>query len=181
MEMHDYFIQGLGVKLDDVNHNELSNKWLGNIDLGAPVFENYTLFAPIASTKIRSIPSKFYYDIVDMLSRREGKTVLGFVDVNHKNYINISKYSPHTKDFIALIKYASNVYTCDSSALHIAAGFGVPTECVFNTIPPELRTKYYSNCKSIYVGNKRLEKIQSSEDFQLVKMVENNYREYLYG
>ncbi|MEN1933986.1 hypothetical protein P4909_25425 [Escherichia coli] len=51
MEMHDYFIQGLGVKLDDVNHNELSNKWLGNIDLGAPVFENYTLFAPIASTK----------------------------------------------------------------------------------------------------------------------------------
>ncbi len=101
--------------------------------------------------------------------------------MNHKNYINISKYSPHTKDFIALIKYASNVYTCDSSALHIAAGFGVPTECVFNTIPPELRTKYYSNCKSIYVGNKRLEKIQSSEDFQLVKMVENNYREYLYG
>ncbi|HBV4054026.1 TPA: glycosyltransferase family 9 protein [Klebsiella quasipneumoniae] len=181
MEMHDYFIQGLGVKLDDVNHNELSNKWLGNIDLGAPAFENYTLFAPVASTKIRSIPSKFYYDIVDMLSRLEGKRVLGFVDVNHKNYINISKYSPHTKDFIALIKYASNVYTCDSSALHIAAGFGVPTECVFNTIPPELRTKYYSNCKSIYVGNKRLEKIQSSEDFQLVKMVENNFREYLYG
>lgn len=85
MEMHDYFIQGLGVKLDDVNHNELSNKWLGNIDLGAPVFENYTLFAPIASTKIRSIPSKFYYDIVDMLSRREGDNKLNVIDL-HKRY-----------------------------------------------------------------------------------------------
>ena len=49
MEMHDYFIQGLGVKLDDVNHNELSNKWL-NIDLGAPVLKT-THFCTFASTK----------------------------------------------------------------------------------------------------------------------------------
>lgn len=181
MEMHDYFIQALGLKVDDVNCSELSNKWLGTVDLGAPVFENYTLFAPVASTKIRSIPSIFYYDIVDMLAEREGRKVLGFVNVDHENYVNVAKYSPQTKDFLSLIKYASSIYTCDSSALHIAAGFGVPTECIFNTIPPSLRAKYYKNCKSVYVGNKKIELIQSSEDLNLAKIVENNFREYLYG
>lgn len=181
MEMHDYFIQSLGLKLDDINHDELTNKWLNNIDYGAPIYENYTLFTPLASTKIRSIPSVFYYDIVEMLSNRDGKKVLGFVDVNHKNYLNIAKHITNTKDFMSVIKAASNVYTCDSSALHIAAGFRVPTQCVFNTIPPELRIKYYSNCNPVYVGNSKLEKIQSSEDLSLIKIVENNYREYFYG
>lgn len=181
MEMHDYFIQALGLKRNDVNQDELTNKWLNKIDYGAPIFENYTLFTPLASTKIRSISSIFYYDIVEKLSNRDGKRVLGFVDVNHENYLNISKRVTNTKEFISVIKNASNIYTCDSSALHIAAGFNVPTECVFNTIPPKLRMKYYSNSKSIYVGNQMLEKIQSSDDLKFIKLVEDNFREYLYG
>ncbi|MGM8766072.1 glycosyltransferase family 9 protein [Enterobacter asburiae] len=181
MEMHDFFMKMLGVKESDIIKSVMNNSWLKNVVLNNVLKDDYVLFAPESSAKVRSIPQKYHIQIINELYDEFGVNVCGFVDVEHKNYMNISALSRSTLDFVSIISNAMFLYTCDSSALHIAAGFNVPTRCVFNTIAPQLRDKYYPYCESIYIGNKFLRLIQGSEDERILSLVEEIYRDYFYG
>lgn len=177
-EMHDFFIKNLGVNPDSVCSGIKSNSWLMEVDLEPLVFDDYVLLCPNASTKIRSIPSRFHHQIVSELGRAYGMKVVGFVDVMHDNYTNVSSISRNTTSYMSIIKHAKHVYTCDSSALHIAAGFNVPTTGIFTTIRPVFRSKYYKNCHSIYIGNRLTEGVHNSDDALLLKSINKEFEEF---
>ncbi|APV28423.1 TPA: glycosyltransferase family 9 protein [Klebsiella pneumoniae] len=178
LEMHDFFLKSLGLNYNDFSPEEKSNRWLQEciveeLDLG-----EYVLYCPNASTKIRSIPAKFHHKTISQLTKEYGKNVFGFIDINHENYTNIAATSKNTAAFISIIKNSKYIYTCDSSALHIAAGFNVPSTCIFTTVKPELRSIYYKDCHSIYIGNNLTEGIHNSEDEFLIKLIEKEFEVY---
>lgn len=181
LEMHDFFLESLGVCSDTIDNKIKSNHWLQKTykykSLG-----NYVLFCPYASTPLRSIPRKFHWKIINYLYKRFNSLVVGFSDIDHPKYVNISHLSPSIYHYIGLIARAKYVYTCDSSALHIAAGFDTPTFCIFTSIKPQLRCKYYINCESTYIGNKSIEGMHMSNSdihLQIVNSLFEGYYENL--
>ncbi|AYN25680.1 hypothetical protein D8682_00940 (plasmid) [Buttiauxella sp. 3AFRM03] len=177
MEMHDFFYKYIGLDSTPKVISLLNNSWLKNVPLDNVFLNRYVLFSPLSSTKIRSIPEQFYFDIVDALAKKTGKQVVGFVDVEHPKYRNVLNFSKSTKDFVSIIKNAEYVYTCDSATLHIAAAFNIPTQCIFNTIKPELRVKYYNNIESVYIGDELLTGVQNSDDKYLLEHVKFRFKE----
>ncbi|MGQ6629918.1 glycosyltransferase family 9 protein, partial [Serratia sp. IR-2025] len=151
LEMHDFFLRSLGIEHSQVSACLKINSWLKKAPLENLNLGEYVLFCPYASTKIRSIPKKYHKKIISYLSDKFRVKVLGFSDVNHDNYEDITELSKNTTCFTSIIKNAKHLYTCDSAALHIGAGFRIPTTSIFTTVRPELRSLYYDNCTSIYI------------------------------
>ncbi|WP_343285555.1 glycosyltransferase family 9 protein [Klebsiella pneumoniae] len=178
IEMHDFFLTNLGINPKSINDNIKNNSWLLNTDVPDFDLGEYILFCPNASTKIRSIPSRFHVEIVEELSHEFGIKVLGFNDVDHPNFFNISNISSDTLSFAGIIKHACFLYTCDSSALHLGAGFNIPTRCIFTTVKPELRSLYYTKCESIYIGNNHTAGVHCSEDDYMLEVLNKEFEEF---
>lgn len=177
-EMHDFFLENLGIEPSEVDVSIKSNLWLQSIDYPNLNLDKYVLFCANSSALIRSIPRQYHEIIVDKLSLKFNSDVYGFGEVTHPRYKNIQKLATNTKEFIAIIRNAYYVYTCDSSALHIASGFNIPTTCVFTTIKPELRSKYYNNCESVYLGSSATESIHSTDNEHIMNLVKQAFEEY---
>ncbi|WP_434462218.1 glycosyltransferase family 9 protein [Serratia plymuthica] len=178
LEMHDFFLRNLGLEHNLVPVEFKNNTWIKNSVLEDINLGEYVLFCPHASTKIRSIPQQYHYKIISYLSDTFKIKVLGFSDVCHKNYTNISELSKNTAYFASIIKHSKYLYTCDSAALHIGAGFKIPTTCIFTTVKPEFRSLYYNNCESVYIGNDMTEGIHNSEDITLVNSICKEFEVY---
>ncbi|MCS3430768.1 hypothetical protein [Klebsiella sp. BIGb0407] len=174
------FYKRNGLLISEETKPCLSNTWLNSLAIKKIPVRDYVLFSPSASTSVRIIPHIFHYDIVDMLYKKFYMLIFGFSDIDHPHYMNISKYSSQEIDFVSIIRFAQHVYTCDSSALHISAGFNIPTTCIFSAIDQKLRVKYYKNCDFYFIGDDRLFQIQNSEDEELLKLVEEIFRNYFY-
>ncbi|AHG20667.2 hypothetical protein Z042_14370 [Chania multitudinisentens RB-25] len=177
-EMHDFFLYNLGVNPKEIEDCEKSNYWLKDVELPEVSLGDYVLFCPDASTKIRSIPSRFHQKIVEELSKKHQKKIMGFTDIEHDNYINIKALSKKTENFISIVKNSKYLYTCDSSALHIGAGFEIPTTCIFTTVRPTYRSFYYKNCESYYIGTFETDGIHNSENANLIKLIESKFEEF---
>ncbi|WP_075202182.1 MULTISPECIES: glycosyltransferase family 9 protein [Serratia] len=178
LEMHDFFLRSLGLERDHIPAELKSNSWLKDAPLDDINLSEYTLLCPHASTKIRSIPQQYHKKIISELSDKFKMKVFGFSDVEHENYTNISELSKSTACFASIIKHAKHLYTCDSAALHIGAGFDIPTTCIFTTVKPELRSLYYTHCESVYIGNDETEGIHNSEDITLVNSISKEFEVY---
>lgn len=178
LEMHDFFLRNLGIEHKHVSASLKINSWLNTAPIEDINLGEYVLFCPYASTKIRSIPSKYHKKIISHLSDKFKVKVLGFSDINHDNYTNITLLSKNTTYFTSIIKNAKHLYTCDSAALHIGAGFKTPTTCIFTTVKPELRSLYYDNCTSIYIGNNKTEGIHNSENVFLLDLISKEFEDY---
>jgi ADP-heptose:LPS heptosyltransferase len=85
----------------------------------------------------------------------------------------------NTADFIKAIAHAQHVYTCDSSALHVASGYDIPTTCIFTAINPVLRSRYYKNCKSIYIGDEITQNLHESEDPAIIEHVVSRFEAFM--
>lgn len=175
MEMHDFFLHILGVSPQDIENKDKSNQWLSHV-FPAENPKGYVLFCPDSSTPLRAIPARFHQTIIERLYDRFHLPVLGFSDAKHPHYQKV--ICRNTPDFIAMIKHANYVYTCDSSAVHIAAGYGIPTTCILTSILPQYRTLYYSNCNSIYLGNNKTEKLHETHNKAILDSVEHAYDDY---
>lgn len=179
MEMHDFFLKNIGI-----NYKKTPNIWKKNhwLQRAIPKHKNekynYAIFCPNASTVLRSIPEKHHYQIVEHLHRTLKLPVVGFSDVQHPAFSNVMAKCRNTYDFIKIIAQSSYVYTCDSSALHIAAGYDIPTTCIFTAIRPELRSKYYTYCESIYIGDALTERLHESECPIIIDHIHKKYEEY---
>ncbi|AIR66606.1 glycosyltransferase family 9 protein [Cedecea neteri] len=181
LEMHDFFLRHLGIAPESVSEEIKTNRWLrdGMPEQVSPLAGRYVLFNHRASTPLRDIPAAVLVEFVTHIYQQHGLPVAGFGKIDHPQFIDLSSRSRNTADFIAIIRHASKVYTCDSSALHIAAAFEVPTTAYFNAIKPALRAAYYPLCKSVDLGTERSVLLHQSEDSELLKEIENNYRRYL--
>jgi hypothetical protein len=178
LPMIDFFLDAMGIGADEVPAIDKCNHWLQELILQRPpaIKGDYVLLCPIASTPVRSIPAFMRQEIVEALWQRYRLPVAGFGDVDHMLYTDIASRAPDTADFLAWIKHAAYLVTPDTAAVHIAAGFDIPTTAFFTTIAPDLRVRDYLFCKSVSLPVPELEGIQASNQASDVERVERAYR-----
>lgn len=164
--MIDFFLDALGIEPTAIPSSHKRNGWLQTLPQapgrspGHPAA--YALFSPAASTPLRAIPTPYWTRLVDSIDRAYGLPVLGFGRVEHPAYTDISDASRTTADFIGWVRDAAFVMTGDSAALHVAAGFDVPTTAFFSSVGPGLRARDYPLCDSIAIDVPSLRGLQAS-------------------
>ncbi|MBJ2078328.1 glycosyltransferase family 9 protein [Serratia ureilytica] len=177
LEMHDFFMKTIGLDYNSIDEDWKRNTWLKRA-IPQNKKSKYILFCPYASTKLRSIPEKHHDKIVTMLYEKFRLPVYGFGISNHSKYFNVTSMCKSTRQYIEMIANSSYLYTCDSSALHVAAGYNIPTFCIFTSIQPELRSKYYNNCTSVYIGSEKVNGMHESNNPTLIQYIEKKFESY---
>ncbi|SAL38882.1 glycosyltransferase family 9 protein [Caballeronia humi] len=181
LPMVDFFLWALGVPPSDVPSADKRNRWLQALPLVAHEREPYVLFCPNATTPVRSIPPSMHAELIERLWREFGLPVAGFGAVDHPHYTDVTPLAPDTADFVAWIRHARYLVTSDTAALHIAAGFDVPTTAFFTTIPPSMRARDYTNCRAVSVPLPGLDGIQASSRATDLAALERAYAMLLAG
>lgn len=176
LPMVDFFAQGLGVAPDALPAPAKANRWLGALPLPcvpAPwTHRDYVLLCQQASTRLRSMPATLAAAMVDRIWHQYRMPVLGFQPVAHPRYRDISAESPDLDHFMAWVRDACVVVAADSSAIHIAAGFDVPTLAIFTSIDPALRTRDYPHCRAVDARTDLTDGLHASEDPVLLLAVQ---------
>jgi len=166
--MVDFFIRGVGIALDEVPESAKANRWLSRISvLPAPApwaDRDYVLFCDQASTPLRTVPAAQASAMVDRIWQRYRLPVLGFHPIAHPHYHDISAQSRDLDEFMAWIKGARGVIGTDSSAIHLAAGFDVPTLAVFVSMDPQLRARDYPHCRVLDLRTALTDGLHESSD-----------------
>lgn len=182
--MIDFFLKALGVNPQEIATKHKSNGWLKTLDLpNLPlewINQNYILFCPTASTPIRSIPSAIQNIFIDTLWDKYKLPILGFETIEHPHYTNIQHLSPNTEHFLAWVKHARFLLSCDTAAVHIAAGFDVPTTAIFSTISAQLRVRDYPLCNAITLDLPQFRNVHHSNKIEDLVLLENTYHK-LFG
>jgi ADP-heptose:LPS heptosyltransferase len=181
LEMHDFFLQHIGINPNTVPDDIKCNIWLKDISLPEKdvTSTDYVLLNTGSNAKLREIPQSIVSDLIDIISSTHKLPVYGFCDIKHKNYKNIAQHSKNIVDYIKIISKAQHLYTSDSSALHIAAGFDIPTTCFFNSIQPSLRSRYYKNTTSIYMGCDESLQLHRTDRKDIINIIRRNYERYI--
>lgn len=173
--MVDFFIRGLGISLDAVPASAKANRWLSRVlapSVQAPWSDcSYVLFCDQASTPLRTVPQEHATTMVDRIWRQYGLPVLGFHPISHPHYHDVSQHSRNLDQFIAWIKGSSAVIGTDSSAIHIAAGFDVPTMAIFVSIDPLLCARDYPSCRVVDVRTELTDGLHESSDPTVLQAV----------
>lgn len=177
--MIDFFLDALGVDPLKVKPEEKQNQWLRTVPnrriTSALNSKPYALFCPSSTTPLRGIPEGIQAQLVDEIHRAYGIQVLGFGDVDHPAYRDVTSESASTEAFLEWIGAASFVMGGDSAATHVAAGFGIPTTAFFTSIEPELRVRDYGNCFAITLDVPSLRSLQASNREADLQLVEHAY------
>jgi hypothetical protein len=179
LPMIDFFLWALGADPAAVPSEAKRNGWLKRLRLPAPAprlhRSDYVLFCPSASTPIRSIPTALRRELVERLWRTHGVPVVGFEPIDHPRYVDARVHSPDTGSFLAWVKHARFVLSADTSAVHIAAGFDVPTTALFTTIKPALRVRDYPLCKAVAIDVPGLDGLHESSDARDLALLHSAY------
>ena len=179
LPMIDFFLGALGVLPESIPAANKANRWLQMLELPhlpkAWRDQPYVLFCPTASTPIRSIPQPVRAALVSRLFERFDLPVLGFGPVDHPHYVDIAATSASTAHFLAWIRHARYVLSSDTAAVHVAAGFDVPTTAFFTTIAPELRVQDYPHCQPVTLNLPELRNVQASDREQDVARLNAAY------
>ncbi len=163
--MIDYFLAALGVDPRRVGPWEKNPDWLRELRLPSlPPRPGYVMFCPRASTPLRSIPPPARRALVDAVCRHWPGDVLGFGRVDHPRYRELSGSSSSLGTYLAWLRGAAAVVTTDTSSLHIAAGFRLPTLAYFVSIAPPLRSGYYPTVSPVDLVHEELRGLHSSND-----------------
>ena len=178
--MVDFFMHGLGIPLDAIPASAKANRWLGRLAL-PPVpspwaTRDYVLFCDRASTPLRSVPAEQAAAMVDRIWKRYGLPVLGFHAIPHAHYHDVSSHSRNLDQFVAWVGSARLLVGTDSSAVHIAAGFDVPTLAVFVSIDPMLRARDYPHCRVLDARTELTDGLHESDDPVLLREVRRIWR-----
>jgi hypothetical protein len=177
--MIDFFLDALGVDAIHVDAVHKQNRWLQALPrcgLPSPPRQHpFALFCPSASTPLRSIPERFHTDLVEAVSRKYGFPIFGFGRVDHPSYREITLHGLTTRSFIEWLRGASFVMAGDSAAVHVAAGYGIPTTAFFSSIEPELRVRDYEHCFPIILDVPSLRSVQASNRSGDLKIVDDAF------
>ena len=178
MPMIDFFIDAMGLTPESIPAEHKRNYWLKDLCLPAPqaTSGDYVMLCSTASTPVRSIPASQHARLAEALWQRFGLPVAGFGAIDHAHYVDLTPHSHGTASFIAWIRGARYLITPDTAALHIAAGFDIPTTAFFTTIAPALRVRDYPFCHSVSLPLPQLQGIQASNQPGDLELVERAYR-----
>jgi hypothetical protein len=177
LPMIDFFIDAMGLAPQSIPAKRKRNHWLKDLSLPAPhaTSGEYVLLCPTASTPVRSVPVSQRARLAEALWQRFGLPVAGFGAIDHAHYTDLTPRSPNTPDFIAWIRGARYLLTPDTAALHIAAGFDIPTTAFFTTIAPGLRVRDYPHCHCVDLPLPQLKGIHASNQTSDLELIERAY------
>jgi hypothetical protein len=175
--MIDFFIDAMGMRTEEVSSAYKRNLWMQQLVVPEPRLEQgeYVLLCPHASTPVRSIPASLHSTMVEALWQRFGLPVAGVGAIDHPQYVDVSARSVDIADFIGFIKDARHLVAPDTAAIHIAAGFNVPTTAFFTTIAPQLRVRDYPYCKAVRLDVPALDGMHASSRQSDVQAIEDAY------
>jgi len=177
LPMIDFFIDAMGLAPQTIPSERKRNHWLQSLclpDLHATNGE-YVLLCSTASTPVRSIPVSQRARLAEAMWQRFNLPVAGFGAIDHAHYTDLTPRVPSTADFIAWIKGARYLFTPDTAALHIAAGFDIRTTAFFTTIEPAMRVRDYPNCHSVDLTLPQLKGIHASNQTSDIELIERAY------
>jgi hypothetical protein len=181
--MIDFFLDALGVDPGAIDAHQKRNSWLTRLVQANRHFANaeqpYALFCPTASTPLRSIPATHRARLVDLIHRAYGLPVLGFGAVEHHAYRDINAENRTTAEFLRWVGNAAFVMTGDTAALHIAAGFDVPTTAFFSSIEPRMRARDYPRCHSVSLNVPTLRGLQASSRAADLEVLDEAFEQLL--
>ncbi|TLT08001.1 glycosyltransferase family 9 protein [Aliarcobacter thereius] len=136
------------------------------------------LFHPYSASINKSIPQNFAIEILKALIDKLDdyiivSTLLIDPKIKSDNFVDLSSYSKTIEDFIYIVSSMDKVLTAETSALHIADSFMIPTLCI-STNDDENIMKYYKNTKSIFVkdSSKNLSKFIYENDLLTINKFE---------
>jgi len=175
--MIDFFIDAMGMRAQEISSSYKRNLWMQQLTVPEPRLEQgeYVLLCPLASTPVRSIPASVHSTIVDALWQRFRLPVAGVGAIDHPQYVDISARSVDIADFIGFIKHARHLVAPDTAAIHIAAGFNIPTTAFFTTIAPQVRVRDYPYCKAVRLDVPALDGMHASSRQSDVQAIEDAY------
>lgn len=169
--MIDFWLHGLGIEPTSVPTEAKTNSWLKELELPSlpPPWRDrpYILFCPNSSTPLRTIPPEQHTAWVERISQWSGLPVIGFSPIAHAKYTDVSHLSVSTADFIAWIKHAAALISADSAAVHIAAGFDIPTLAGFTSMDPRVLVRDYPNVRAIDLRRPETSGLHVSKDLTL--------------
>jgi hypothetical protein len=177
LPMIDFFIDATGLAPQSIPAERKRNHWLKDLSLPAlqATSGEYVLLCPTASTPVRSIPVSQRARLAEALWQRFGLPVAGFGAIDHAHYTDLTPRSPNTTDFIAWIRGTRYLLTPDTAALHIAAGFDIPTTAFFTTIAPGSRVRDYPHCHCVDLPVPQLKGIHASNQSSDLELIERAY------
>lgn len=167
MAMIDAYLIALGSQPWEFSSELKSNAWLSRVQLSGGSVQRgmkYVLLCHKSSAKLRTIPDFMLLPLVDKISGDFGVPVVGFGEINHKNYFDAAALSRTVSDFICWVRSALYVVSTDSAAIHIAAGMRVPCSAFFPSIDPQLRIRDYPLCQSIELNAPEVRGIHVGDD-----------------
>ncbi len=135
----------MGMCAADVPPEEKRNYWLKTLPPRPHLRggAGYVLFCPSASTPVRSIWRRCTGRSSSGCGMSSGRRLPGsarsIISRRHRRYRAFARY----RRFLNWVRHARYVVTSDTAALHIAAGFDVPTTAFFTTIAPQMRARDY--------------------------------------
>lgn len=147
------------------------NRWLAALPGNWRRAETeYIMFCPAASTSLRAMPQELWQDAVQRIWEQYDLPVYGVQEIEHPRYTCVAHLSRTTQSFIEWIANAKGLVSADSSAVHIAAGFDIPTLAFFTSIEPRLRVGYYPGCSALDLRTPQTSGLFNSDDLQILSL-----------
>lgn len=181
--MVDFFLRSLGIAPADVPASDKRNAWLARLRMPAlpPAWQGrpYVLFCSRASTPLRSVPNAFLQAAVDRIREAYGLPVCGFQPIDHPHFHDVRERSRTLDEYLSWVRGAAAVVGVDSSGIHLAAGFDVPTLAFFSSIDPVLRVRDYPECRVVDMRCEAARGLHESGDAAVLGEVERAWAETL--
>ena len=181
--MVDFFLEALGLDPVAMPAHAKQNTWLAALTLPAlpPRWNDspYVLMCDRSSTPLRSIPRRHAVALVQRAWERYRLPVLGFHELPHPRWHDVSELATTTEQFMAWVRSARLVIGTDSSAVHLAAGFNVPTLAGFASINPGLRVRDYPSCTAVDLRTPLTDGLHTSDDPDLLHEVDRRWHLFL--
>lgn len=181
--MHAFFACALGLKYSALDPATLGNQWLSNLPLPAlppPWAESpYVLLAPRASSALRDIPPDVQLGLAEQAWQCYRLPIASFTPLAHPAVHHVGPLAPDTAHFLAWVRGAALLVATDASAVHAAAGFGVPTLAGFVCVAPALRVAAYGHCRALDLRTPQLDGQPFNESPAQIALAHDNWRSAL--
>jgi len=178
--LHAFFARALGFEDGSLDPATLGNRWLRALSLPQlppPWAEStYVLLAPLSSSPLRDIPPDVQLQLAEQAWQRYHLPIASFVPLAHPAVHDIGPLAPDTAHFLAWIRGAEMLVSTDTAAIHVAAGFDVPTLAGFVCVDPALRVATYSHCHALDLRTPQLDGQQFNESPAQIALAHDRWR-----
>jgi len=178
--LHAFFARALGFDEGSLDSATLGNRWLRVLplpQLPPPWTESaYVLLASRSSSPLRDIPPDVQLRLSEFAWQRYRLPIASFVPLAHPAVHNIGPLAPDTAHFLAWIRGAEMLVSTDTAAVHVAAGFDVPTLAGFVCVDPALRVATYGHCHALDLRTPQLDGQQFNESPAQIALAHDRWR-----